>query len=177
MSVSASVPGRERRALVVSDTGPLIALARVGQLGLLPALYERVRVPSSVLAELQPGSGLPGAVRIAESLEDGWLLEQRLPGGVDTELARLMQLLDPGEAEAVLLCQSTACRFLLIDERRGRRVARSRGIPIVGTAGVLMVAKQRGLIAFVLPVIRDLKAAGYWFSAELVAEVRRLTAE
>jgi predicted nucleic acid-binding protein len=86
-------------------------------------------------------------------------------------------VLDAGEAAAILLAQETACRFLLIDERRGRAIARRRGIPVVGVAGVLLAAKRRGLPASVEPVLTALAHGGYRLSDALVLEVLRLAGE
>jgi predicted nucleic acid-binding protein len=86
-------------------------------------------------------------------------------------------LLDAGEASAILLAEQTDCRFLLIDERRGREIARRRGLPVVGLAGILLAAKQSGLLESVGPVLADLSRQGYRLSDTLVAEVVRLAGE
>jgi predicted nucleic acid-binding protein len=85
--------------------------------------------------------------------------------------------LDAGEASAILLAEQTDCRFLLIDERRGREIARRRGLPVVGLAGILLAAKQSGLLESVGPVLADLSRQGYRLSDTLVAEVVRLAGE
>ena len=81
----------------------------------------------------------------------------------------LDQLLGPGEAEAIALAEQADTRFLLIDDARGRRMARARGIPVVGVAGVLLVAKSRGELAAVGPVLDRLSDGGYRLSPRLVA--------
>ena len=81
----------------------------------------------------------------------------------------LDQLLGPGEAEAIALAEQEDTRFLLIDDARGRRMARARGIPVVGVAGVLLVAKSHGELAAVGPVLDRLSDAGYRLSPQLVA--------
>ncbi|MES9902956.1 MAG: DUF3368 domain-containing protein [Sedimenticola sp.] len=69
------------------------------------------------------------------------------------------------------------CRFLLIDERKGRAVARRRGVLVAGIAGILLTAKKHGFIGEVLPLIKDLKQIGYRMSAALVSEIARLAGE
>ena len=134
---------------VVADTGPLIALARVERLELLQQQYGRVVVPLAVHAELALDSDRPGARVLSGAFNAGWLTVRPVTNsGLVRELARL---LDPGEAEAIALAEQEAARFLLVDDARGRRIARSRGIAVVGIAGVLLAAKSRGEIAAVGP--------------------------
>ena len=76
-----------------------------------------------------------------------------------------------GESEAILLAEQVGARFLLIDDARGRRIARGRGIPVVGVAGVLLSAKSRGVLAKVRPVLDTLSEVGYRLSPRLVAAV------
>ena len=142
---------------VVADTGPLIALARVEQLDLLQRLFGRVIVPPAVHAELAIDSNRPGARVLADALGTGWITVEALVE--PTMLWELTQLLGPGEAEAIAIAEQEDARFLLIDDARGRRTARSRGIPIVGVAGVLLAAKSRGALTAVGPVLDDLASS------------------
>ena len=153
--------------VVIADTGPLIALARVGQLDLLRRLYGRVVVPPAVHTELAIDSNRPGAKALAGLFAAGWVVIEAV---MDSSVRReLDQLLGPGEAQAIALAEQEDTRFLLIDDARGRRTARSRGIPVVGVAGVLLVAKSRGELAAVGPVLDRLSNAGYRLSPRLVA--------
>ena len=155
--------------VVVSDAGPLIALARVGQLDLLRRLYRRIRVPPAVHTELAISSGRPGARELAHAFEAGWMASRAV---VDRDMvSELARLLDQGEAEAIALAVRESVRFLLIDESRGRRVARTQGVPVVGVAGVLLVAKSRGMLSAVAPVLGDMERAGYHLSSRLVGDV------
>jgi predicted nucleic acid-binding protein len=69
-------------------------------------------------------------------------------------------LLDACEASAILLAEQAQCRFLLIDARRGRQIARARGIPVVCLAGVLLAAKRSGLLVSVASALAELSLAG-----------------
>ena len=153
--------------VVIADTGPLIALARIGQLDLLRRLYGRVVVPPAVHTELAIDSNRPGAKALAGVFAAGWVVIEAV---TDSSVRwELNQLLGPGEAEAMALAEQEHARFLLIDDARGRRTARSRGIPVVGVAGMLLVAKSRGELAAVGPVLDRLSSAGYRLSPPLVA--------
>ena len=155
--------------VIFADTGPLIALARVGQLDLLHRLYREVRVPPAVHTELAMDSGRPGARTLARAFEAGWMTVQP---ATDTSLvSELSQLLGPGEAEAIALAEQEDAQFLLIDDARGRRVARHRGISVVGVAGVLLAAKIRGELDAVGPDLEELSRVGYRLSSRLIAGV------
>ena len=155
--------------VVVAGTGPLIALARATRLELLRRLYRDVLVPPAVHAELALDSARPGAKVLAKAFDAGWIKAQRVVDAVS--VSELTQLLDPGESEAIILAEQENARFLLIDDTRGRRVARERGVPVVGVAGVLLAAKSRGALASVGPLLEELSRVGYRLSPGLVAAV------
>lgn len=163
--------------IVVADAGPLIGLARAGRLELLHRLYETVWIPPAVLDELKVSSNRPGASRLESALAAGWLEIQGLPESADASLTLLTPLVDPGEAAAIVLAEHIDCRFLLIDDWRGRNIAQRRGLPVVGLAGILLTAKHHGLIDAVLPVIQELEQEGYRLSSRLVHEITRLADE
>ena len=161
--------------VVVADAGPLIALARTGHIRLLRELYGTVIVPPLVLAELRVEENRPGSRALRTVVSEGWLLETQLRK--TSARASLPPAVDPGEAEAVLLAEEVDLRFLLIDERRGRLLAQRRGLPVVGTGGVLLVAKEKGLVDRVATVLGELAKAGYHFSAQLRATLLHLAGE
>jgi len=159
--------------IVVADTGPLIALARAGYLQLLQVLYQEIFIPPAVHTELCLGSGRPGSKRLADAFGQGWLQIKSPSARTTTSLSELVLILDPGEAEAIVLAEEVDCRFLLIDERKGRAVARRRGVPIAGIAGVLLAAKKLGFIDEVLPLVKNLEQVRYRMSSALVSEIVR----
>jgi predicted nucleic acid-binding protein len=86
--------------------------------------------------------------------------------------------LDRGEAEAIALAERLQADLLLMDERIGRRCARERSLRVVGLLGTLIVAKQRGLIAAVRPLVEQLRQqAGFYVSDTLLAEVLQRAGE
>ena len=133
--------------LVVTDTSCLIALNRVGRLRLLAALYDEVVAPSAVIAEYARKQGAP--------LPD-WLREVEVTDRAEVRRL-LLRGLDWGEAEAITLARTLRVSRLLIDEVRGRKAAVGFGIPITGTAGVLLLAKSEGLIPAVAPLLDMLR--------------------
>ena len=85
------------------------------------------------------------------------------------ETARLAELLDQGEAEAIELAKELHADFLLIDERKGRRLAAQEGVPVIGLLGVVLLAKRRGLIPSARALMAALRTeAGAYLSDELL---------
>lgn len=160
---------------IVADAGPLIGLARAGHLDLLPKLYRTVEIPPAVLEELRIAEDRPGSLALRGAISAGWLQSVALEHPERSE--EIQQLADRGEAEAILLALERVGRFLLVDERRARAVARGRGLVVVGTGGVLVAAKERGLVPGVGRALDRLGEAGYRLSPRLRAEILRRAGE
>lgn len=156
---------------IVVDAGPLISLARIGRLGLLPALFDEIIVPAAVHREVTSDESLPGATALAEA---DWLRLVEVANRKTVE--SLFSWLDPGEAEVLALALELGATAA-IDERRGRRLACELGISQTGTVGILLTAKRRGLISAVRPLLDQLTASGIRLSSRLYEEACRLAGE
>jgi len=84
---------------------------------------------------------------------------------------------DAGETEAMVLYKQLAADKLLIDDRRGRKVARINHINTIGSLGILLAAKQRGLIAVVAPLLQMLTKSEIYLSPKLLSSVLELAGE
>ena len=162
--------------IIVCNTGPLIALAKLDSLTLLKELgFQRVLIPVCVRKELLGKIG-PESNTIEVALDE--FIEVEKLGATEQPVEAAASTLDEGEKEVILLGASIKDRvILLLDDQAGRRVARTLGIPVVGTAGLLLSAKKQGLIKAVSPLLISLREQGYWLSDALIAEVRRLSGE
>ena len=150
--------------IVVSNTSPIIALAGIRQLDLLRAVHGEILVPDAVFDEITvAGAGQPGAREVAAA---EWI--KRRPA-LDAPLVNALSLeLDAGEAQAIALAVEVRADLILLDERRGRRAAQRLGLTIAGTLGVLIAAKDRGVLAHVRPMLDALRAdAGFWIGDDL----------
>ena len=149
--------------IVVANAGPLIALAQIGQLDVLPALFGRIHIPTAVRHELiGQGDERPG---VSEFKGARWL--RTITVRDQTAVQLLQERLDPGESAAIVLAIQMNADLLLIDEARGRRVAEARGIRHSGAIGALIAAKQNGLLPMVTPLFDQLIERGFRMSEEL----------
>lgn len=155
--------------IVVSDTSPIGNLLQIGMLHLLEAVFTKVIVPPTVhqeVLELQSFQIDINAYKIAN-----WIVIQRLTslGGIDT----LLETLDQGESEAILLAKEIHADWILIDERAGTKKAEEMGLQPIGLIGVLIKAKEKGLINKVTPLIEAMRVeAGFWISNRFLEKIK-----
>ena len=129
--------------LVIADTGPINYLVLIERIDVLPALFQRVILPSAVQRELDDRE-TPPSVRDWIANPPAWV-EVSEPAGryLDDESLRG---LDEGERAAIALAAALNADLLLMDDREGVMVARSKGLAVTGTLGVLGLAARRGLV-------------------------------
>ena len=140
-------------AAVVSDSSVLICLGVAGQYHLLREFYGEIIVPEAVWQEVTAASA-PGASETIQARESGWL-KVRTPTNISL-VASLRTTLGAGESEAIALAAETKAILLLIDESDGRKQAKALGLTVTGTIGILILAKQRGKLAALKPVLQML---------------------
>jgi predicted nucleic acid-binding protein len=128
---------------VVSNTSPLNYLVLIDHQEILPVLFGHILIPEAVWHELRS----PAAPQPVKAFLETWpsWLERRIVSQVPQDL----QQLDPGEQEAIALAQSVGASLVLLDEKKGRQVARDLGFAVTGTLGVLDLAARRGLVDLV----------------------------
>lgn len=145
--------------IVVADAGPLIALWQIGQLDLLAHRFERVSIPPAVACEIAPSvDSLPRWISI------------RLPTLPEAALPPRHGL-DEGEFRAFALAIELGADLILVDDRKARRWARTHGLPITGTAGIALRAKDEGLVDRVRPILDSLIAHGVFLAPALYRDV------
>jgi predicted nucleic acid-binding protein len=151
-----------------ADSSPLILFSRAERLSLLRDLFGVIWIPPAVSREaFGEDPSRPGAAAIAGAL-DTWLHE-KVPTNAH-ELAELVATVDLGEAEAIALAREYGLT-LIIDDLAGRRAAEAHGVPIIGSVGVLGVAKRIGLLPAVQPPLDALIRVGLRLSARLYRQI------
>ncbi len=143
---------------VVCNTSPLILLAKIHRLELLSQLYGEVVIPASVLEEVEAKPG-------EEARQVQTLLQSqkfRLRKATERTLDGLPPDLGAGEREAVALALEIAADLVILDDQQGRRVAREKGLSVIGTLGILIEARERGIIPSVRRELDHLIESGMW---------------
>ena len=141
---------------VVSNTGPLIALATIGQLDLLLKLFGEILIPPAVRAEILDENTV-NAVTAAD-----WIMVRTAQDEIAVRL--LKGELDAGESEAIVLARELNADLLLLDDRSAKRRASAIELTTIGTLGVLLLAKNEELIPVLEPLLGDLRRAGFHMS-------------
>lgn len=126
---------------VVADTGPLQYLVLIGEIDLLPRLFEAVAIPAAVHAEMvHPGA--PRAVQAWASVPPPWVTIAPVPAEGDADLRRR----GAGERAVIALALATQVELVLVDDRAGVAAALANGLGAIGTLGILDRAAQHGMV-------------------------------
>ena len=144
--------------ILVADSSALIALAVCNSLNLLDLLFTEVKVPRAVFVEVSKKSK-----KEADSLAH--YLEDKI---IDVEIDRNYIIkegtIEIGELEAMTLYKQLAANWLLIDDRRARKIAELNQIKIIGSLGVLLLGKKKGYLTTIKSKIDILKKSDIFFS-------------
>jgi predicted nucleic acid-binding protein len=151
--------------VVVSNSSPLIALAGIQRLDLLPAIFESVLIPPAVAREISPS--IPALMP--------WLRIQApsvLPPG-----PLLRRRLGAGEREALALAIELGADWIILDDLPARRSAEAAGLNVIGTLGMLVAAKRAFLLQAIRPELDALVRTSFFLSPQLYDELLRLADE
>jgi hypothetical protein len=137
--------------IIISDTSPLVCLLHLNKIDLLKDLFGQVIIPAAVASELI------NANTINQQFFQSYPFFQIRTALNAEEVLQLRNVLDAGESEAIVLSKELNADLLLIDEDRGRKFAIKYGLRIKGVLGVLLQAKEKGLISRIRPLIERLQ--------------------
>ena len=154
-------------ARVISDAGPLIALAKVDALFIPRNLFVEVQIPEAVWLECREKAG-EDSRRIEQAVNEGWLAVVSV-----AERRPLPPSLGSGEVEAIQLALESEQALLIMDDRLARREAMRNGLDYIGTARVLHLAETRSLIDSAEVVVQRMAECGYRISPLLLQQLKR----
>ncbi len=139
-----------------THSSPIIALAAIGELELLHKLYQSIFITDIVRGEIH--ADLPTWVEVSTQYER-------------SQFSILQLELDSGEASAIALALENPGSRIIIDEHKGRLVAQRLGLKVTGTVGIIIKAKEQGLIPSGKALLTKLEAHGFWLSEALKDQI------
>ena len=146
--------------MIISDASPLIVLLKTNKLSILKELFQKIIIPEAVHKEI---TAKEHEKTIFNKIE--WIETRKIR---NTDLTTLLEkLIDRGEAEAIVLAKELKAT-LLIDDAKARKYAKLLNINIIGTLGLLKIAKNRGLIPSAKKTIDGMLAEGYYIEDKLI---------
>jgi predicted nucleic acid-binding protein len=159
--------------MIICNATPLIAFARIQRLDILQQTVGTLVIPEGVAKEVR---GYRGGYYAEIILDDEpWITVQALRAPAQVQL--LLPVLDQGEAEVITLALEQNADLVLIDELTGRKVAQSLQLQVIGTVGILIRAKQMGIIPAVKPILEKMIQRGIRYSQRFVCSILHATGE
>ncbi len=146
---------------IVSNTTPLIGLASIGHFELLQQLFGKIIIPQAVYNEAVVSGREKGGAK-QEILSSDWIEVVSVVDSLAVEV--LLDELDLGEAEVIVLARELNADWVLMDEKKGRRKLSQLGIRKIGTVGLLLKAKEAGYIKSVTKYLTQLRESGFSIS-------------
>jgi predicted nucleic acid-binding protein len=156
---------------VICNTTPLLSLLKIQQLHLLHTFYDEVYIPEEVYEEMEEGRE-KAFYQDLKSIQ--YLKIEPLRS---LEALALFPTLDKGEAAVLSLATALNADLVIIDERAGRNWAKKLSLPLTGTLGILLRAKQEGHIKAIAPFLSKLQRKGTWLNPKLVKHLLGLAGE
>ena len=148
---------------IIADAGPIISLCKIGQLELLIQLFSPCIITRAVYDEVIAGNDISVDCLKSAVSSNQVSIEPAEPVTLD-----LVKILDEGEATSISLALEKGNCALFIDEAQGRHIARQLKVPIIGLAGLLVLAKEKQLINEVMPLLIEIRKNNYWLSDKLL---------
>lgn len=157
---------------VVANASPLIALSMIEEFDLLKGLFNRLYIPEAVYQEVVvKGKERPGSEQTENAIANKWI--ERVSVKDRLAVMGMLSNLDEGEAESIILANELRADYILLDEEKGREIANSMGLSIIGTIGILSLAKKMGLLKDLRLKLDGLRANDFRISNGLYEDILR----
>ncbi len=160
--------------IVVSNTTPLIGLGRIGRFDLLTEIFSQVIIPRAVHAEIL-AVGKEGDPVLSAFLAANWIRIQSVSDRLAVDV--MLDELDLGEAETIVLGRELHADWVLMDEKKGRRKLTELGLPKIGSVGILINARQTGKIPSLGAELTLLRQQGFSLSQSVIDAALRQVGE
>jgi len=156
--------------IIVSNSGPLIALSKLNLLFILQDLFGEIVIPAEVWKEVvERGKGKAGSEAIEKAK---WIKVQDV--GDDLSVEVLCRNIDRGEAEAIILAKRINADILILDEKIAREIAMAVGLKVVGSLALIYEGIKRGIVDQTLAeIIKKMRERNIWISDEVIEEITK----
>lgn len=151
---------------VIVNSTPVIGLANIGKLDILRQMYGAITIPQAVFDEIKS----PSVQRQVNANRD-WIRVEQINDASQKQMYRAK--LHAGEVEVMILAQEKKADLVILDDNAAKKTAKFLGLRVIGTLGILVLAKKRGYIKEVSPVLDALKRDGFFVSDDLCDLVLR----
>ena len=145
---------------VIVNSTPVIGLANIGRLDVLRQMYGTITIPQAVFDEIKS----PSVQRQVNANRD-WIRVEQISDTSQKQMYRAK--LHAGEVEVMILAQEKKADLVILDDNAAKKTAKFLGLRVIGTLGILVLAKKRGYIKEVSPVLDALKRDGFFVSNDL----------
>jgi predicted nucleic acid-binding protein len=149
---------------VVVNTTPLIALSHIGQLDILKKMYGEILIPNAVYNELLAKPDSICKIEVDNSKD--WIMVEEIKNQMAKSMYKTQ--LHEGEVEVMILAQEVSADLVIIDDANAKKHAKYLKLPVTGTLGVLIKAKQNGYVDKLKPMLQMMIENGIYISQDLV---------
>jgi len=155
-----------KKRRVVVNSSVIIALAKISKLELLKKLFGEIIIPTQVYEEVASDPTLPGAI---ETLTADWMRILQIKNRALFD--ELRSEIDIGEAAVMVLAKEINADLVILDDKLARKKADLLGLEYIGTIGILILAKKKGLIKSLKEELTKLRNKGFWISNKLLQKI------
>jgi len=145
---------------IVSNTTPIISLASIERLNILKELFGEILIPQSVYNEIKAKES-----HGYKEVDSDYIKVQAIKGIKYRDL--LLNQLDLGEAETIILATEINADYVIIDDNIGYKIAKNSGLNVIRTLSVLLKAKDKGIIEEIRPLLDEMILKGRWYSKKV----------
>lgn len=154
-----------KNGLIISDSGPIFSLAIIDKLEILNDLFDEIYIPKAVWEELTRDRTTRTYQRIIDYFQDKI---KEISG-----FNELTFVMDYGESEAVILYKELSADYLLIDDKKARKIAENFDIQCIGTIGILSIAREKGIVEELKPLFEIFLNNKRYYSVNLLNAILR----
>jgi len=158
-----------KNGLVIADSGPIFSLALIDKLDILNSLFDGVKIPNAVWHEITQDKTKPDYQKLNSFFKDKTC---QIAG-----FNELTFVMDYGESESLILYKELQADFLLIDDKKARKIAENLEINCIGIIGLLSIAKDKGLLVMLKPIFETFLKNKRFYSVELLNAVLKSKGE